>query len=66
MPESLPCSFVCPLLLLNILVDSASGGLAATLLVLTSYKVLCFIVSQVLAQTLFFRQAGCYSLTEGR
>lgn len=42
MPESLSCSFVCALLLLNVQIDTISGVVtqAAALLALTSCKVL--------------------------
>lgn len=44
MPESLSCSFVCALLLLNVQIDSISGVVtqAAALLALTSCKVLFY------------------------
>lgn len=44
MPESLSCSFVCALLLLNVQIDSIIGVVtqAAALLALTSCKVLFY------------------------
>lgn len=44
MPESLSCSFVCSLLLLNVQIDSISGivAQAAALSALTSCKVLFY------------------------